>query len=137
MSAPRLFCAAIFVALLAGCAAPSLRGEHEDRFKFRAAGAIPPDKVLAFLECVQDGLTAEQRYIHAMVYQTRRVNGYRIDLKTDKYILLSADVLEDGRTQLLEGPAAGMLPSGAEIGRYEECVKRFGKPLSESPIPRG
>jgi hypothetical protein len=136
MPASRLPCV-ILLALLTACVAPSLRGEHEDRFKFRAAGAIPSEKVLAFLECVQDGLTAEQRHINAMVYQTRRLNGYRVDLRTDKYILLSADILEDGRTQLVEGPAAGMVPTGAEIGQYEECVKRFGKPLSESPIPRG
>ncbi|MCR8961176.1 hypothetical protein M0765_026630 [Variovorax sp. S2] len=82
-------------------------------------------------------MTAEQRYVNTVVSQTRRVNGYRVDLKSEKYLLLSADVLEDGRTQLVEGPAAGMIPTGSEIGRYEDCVKRFGKPLSESPIPRG
>jgi len=119
---------------LAGCVAPALRGEEEYRFKFRAAGQIQEGRVLQFVECVQDGFTAEQRYVNATVYQTRRANGYRINLNSDKHILLSADVLEDGRTQLVEGPGASLIPTGAEIGRYTECVARFGRSLDASPI---
>lgn len=126
--------AAVTITVLAGCSTPSMRGEHEDAFKFRAAGQIDTGKLPQFMDCVLDTFVEEQRRVNALVYQWKRSTGYRIDLKTDKFLLLSADIYDDGRTQLLEGPAAGMLPTGAEIERYERCVASHGRALPESPI---
>ena len=128
-----LIAAAVTVGL-AGCGAPSMRGEHEGAFKFRAAGQIGTAQLPKFMDCVLDGFIEEQKHVNALVYQWKRSTGYRIDIKTDKYIILSADIYDDGRTQLLEGPAAGMLPTGPEIARYQKCVASHGKPLPASPI---
>lgn len=117
-----------------GCSTPSMRGEHEAAFKVRAAGQIDAAKVPVFMDCVLDAFVEEQRRANALVYQFKRSTGYRLDLKTDKFLLLSADIYDDGRTQLLEGPAAGLIPTGAEIARYEQCVLQHGRPLSDSPI---
>lgn len=118
---------------LSGCAAPSLRGDHEGNFKFRAAGQIEAGEVPVFMDCVLDGFMREQRHVNALVWQYKRSTGYRVDLKTEKYLLLSADINDDGRTQLVEGPAAGMIPTGAEIEQYEACVRKFGKLSDDAP----
>lgn len=123
----RLTLLLVGASLFAGaCAAPSLRGDHENRYKLRAAGTIPIAKVPEFMDCVVDGFLREQRYVNAHVRQLRRAAGYRVDLMTDKYTLLSADIRDDGGTQLVEGVAAGMIPTGAEIQQYETCLTRFG-----------
>lgn len=137
LDSARLASVLVACMVLAGCAPTSFRGEHEDRFKLRAAGQIEPTKTVAFLECIQHGFTNAPRYYKPLVHQARRHNGYRLDLMVDRHVLLSADILEDGRTQLLEGPSAGLISTGADIKIYEDCVATFGKPLSESPIPRG
>lgn len=120
--------ALLLAALLAcaGCATPSNRADHPDNFKQMAAGNVGAANAQPMVDCVDDGFTRVLGGSTSIaVRQTKRTALTRVDLIVGQFLLLSADISDSGATQLLEGKAAGAIPTSKEIAEYKACLARF------------
>ena len=62
--------------------------------------------------------------------QSRRSNGYRIDLYAINapVLLLSADLMDDGSAELHESAKASMTSLSGEYAAFDACVKAYRLP---------
>jgi len=54
--------------------------------------------------------------------QQRRANGYRIETMVNATALVSVDISDDGRVEMLESTAALMIDTSDERRAFTECV---------------
>jgi hypothetical protein len=116
----------VLALLLAGCASAPTRTDA-DAFKSLQSGRIPPSSVPAFTDCVMDGFSSAHYAItNVSARQQRRTDGYRVEATTNGILLVSADILESGRVELLESSAAALINTNGERQAFSKCLDRFG-----------
>lgn len=93
-------------------------------------GKVDPKNILLFSDCLIDGFTTEFAIRNNIyVRPTRRSTGYRIDTHAGAhYVIVSADIFEDGRTTLHESQATGVgiIGATAEKATYQTCLEKYG-----------
>lgn len=110
---------------LSGCSAPTQVGNPE-AFKVVRSGSFLPSKVQTVVECVTDGFTVVTHLGQPFdLRQSRRANGYRIDLYAinSPVLLLSADLLDNGAAELRESFKASMTSLTGEYAAFDACLK--------------
>jgi len=55
-----------------------------------------------------------------------RSNSYRVESLTHSTILVSAEVFDDGRVQLLESTSAALIITEGEREAFGKCLKKYG-----------
>ena len=92
-------------------------------------GTIRVERVQAFTDCVTDGF-AQSHFIttNASSRQMRRTDGYRVETYNRVGILVSADIFDDGRVELLEGKVAKFINTSGERDAFKKCLAQFGNP---------
>ncbi len=117
--------ATLLVMLLAGCVSAPLRSDVS-AFALLQSGQIAPSSVQAFADCVLDGFN-DSHYIitNITVRQQRRSDGFRVETLTHSAILISADVLFDGKVALFESRAAALIDTSGERKAFAVCIERY------------
>ena len=80
-----------------------------------------------------DGFTAVTHLGQPLdLRQSRRSNGYRIDLYAINapVLLLSADLMDDGTAELHESAKASMTNLSGEYAAFDACIKAYRQPGS-------
>jgi hypothetical protein len=113
-------------ALLSACAAGPTRNEPE-KFNTLYEGKISPSNATVFAECLLDGFDKSHFMLtNATSRQQRRTDSFRVEtLAGGRLILVSADVFDDGRVQLLEAKAASLVNTSGERDAFLGCLDRF------------
>ena len=126
-----LTAAAVLLAI-AGCTAPT-RVSNPEAFKVVRSGRFVPAKSSTVVECVTDGFTAATHLGQPLdLRQSRRADGYRIDLYAINapVLLLSADLMDDGTSELHESSKASMTSLSGEYAAFDACIKAYRQPGS-------
>ncbi|QQX81679.1 hypothetical protein JK628_07520 [Shewanella sp. KX20019] len=111
---------------LSACSAPT-RSDKDDFFVV-SLGNIPIDKIEFFVDCLSDGFQQSHSGItNFEVRQFNRANGYRVETYTGSfnYLLVSADVFNDGKVVLNESISAGWINTTGEKGAFANCLHDF------------
>jgi hypothetical protein len=114
--------------ILASCAAPTRT--DTDEFFVVDSGNIATDKIPYFIDCLTDGFNkAHSGLANFEVRQSIRATGYRIETYTGSlnYLLVSADVFNDGKVVLNESSAAGWINTKGEKDTFSTCLLNFNK----------
>ncbi len=126
---------ALFVTLclmLAACAAPTRT--DKDEFFVISSGMIPSDKVPHFIDCMTDGFNkAHSGLTNVEVRQSIRATGYRVETYTGSfnYLLVSADIFNDGKVVLNESSAAALINTNGEKEVFASCLVEYKLILTE------
>ena len=59
------------------------------------------------------------------VRQQRRTERYRVEVLTHSSVLLSADVIDNGRVELYESSTAALINLAGERKAFAGCLNRF------------
>jgi hypothetical protein len=114
-----------FALLLAGCVAAPTRTDP-GAFKSLHAGRVPVSSVGGFTDCLMDGFNSAHSVLtNVSIRQQRRSDGYRVEAMTNSAVLVSADILENGRVELLESSAAALINTMGEREAFSKCLARF------------
>jgi hypothetical protein len=116
--------------ILASCAAPTRT--DTDEFFVVDSGNIPPEKVPYFVDCLNDGFNkAHWGLTNFEVRQSTRATGYRIEIYTGSlnYLMVSADVFNDGKVVLNESSAASLINTTGEKEVFEVCLLEINREL--------
>ena len=113
---------------LAGCVHAPPRSDTT-AYESLQKGTVRAASVQAFTDCVTDGF-AESHFIttNASSRQMRRTDGYRVETYNRVGILVSADIFDDGRVELLEGKIAKFINTTGERDTFKKCLEQFGNP---------
>ena len=112
--------------MLAACTAPT-RTDKDDFFVV-SSGMIPSDKVPHFIDCITDGFNkAHSGLTNVEVRQSIRATGYRVETYTGSfnYLLVSADIFNDGKVVLNESSAAALINTNGEKEAFASCLVEF------------
>ncbi len=73
-----------------------------------------------------DGFHSAQQYgSNIQVRQQRRANGLRIETLVGPSLMVSADVSNSGKTEILEGYASKFVPTTKELAAFDSCLARY------------
>jgi hypothetical protein len=112
----------------AGCVTAPTR-DDASAFKVRRDGSVPPAAAQSLSDCLLDGFgRAHFALTNINVSQQVRGKVQRIETRTNGILLISADVHEDGRTQLLESSAAKFIDTTGEIQAFDACLAKYRPP---------
>jgi hypothetical protein len=112
--------------MLAACAAPTRTDPGE--FFVVSAGNISAEKVPYFVDCLNDGFNkAHWGLTNFEVRQSTRATGFRIETYTGSlnYLMVSADVFNDGKVVLNESSAASLINTKGEKEAFTKCLAEF------------
>ncbi|BAJ02381.1 hypothetical protein [Shewanella violacea] len=112
--------------MLTACAAPT-RTDKAD-FIVVSSGNVPNDKIPHFIDCLTDGFNkAHWGTTNYEVRQTVRSSGYRVETYTGSfnYLLVSADIFNDGRVVLNESISAGWINTNGEKEAFASCLVEY------------
>jgi hypothetical protein len=112
--------------ILASCTAPTRT--DIDNFFVVSAGNISAEKVPYFVDCLNDGFNkAHWGLTNFEVRQSTRATGYRIETYTGSlnYLMVSADVFNDGKVVLNESSAASLINTKSEKEVFANCLIEF------------
>lgn len=114
------------VLILSACAAPTRL--DTEAFKLVQEGHVPPKHSHAFADCLLDGFDkAHFMFTDITSRQQRRSDSYRVEsLTVGNSLLVSADVFDDGRVQLLESSTAALINTSGERDSFEKCLNKYG-----------
>ena len=88
---------------------------------------IPAESRQRFIDCLMDGFSeAHWTISNTNVRQHRREDCLRVESLTNASILVSVDIFDDGRVQLLEAKAAALVITRGEKKAFRVCLDRFG-----------
>ena len=114
------------IIILTSCAAPT-RTEI-DEFFVVDSDTIPAEKVPYFIDCLTDGFNkAHSGLTNFEVRQSSRAAGYRIETYTGSmnYLLVSADVFNNGKVVLNESSSAVLINTNGEKQAFANCLVKF------------
>jgi hypothetical protein len=101
-------------------------------FKTLQQAEIQPQSTRAFVDCLMDGFnTAHWMTTNIVTRQQRRSDSFRVEAMTNSVILVSADVFDSGRVQLLESISAKFIDTRGEQKSFSRCIQQ----LNEQPKP--
>jgi hypothetical protein len=97
-----------------------------DAFKTTGTTRILPSQTQAFTDCLMDGFNAAHWMLtNTNVRQQRRSDCYRVETLTNSTILVSVDVFDDGRVEMLEAKHAALINTRGEKKAFKQCVSTF------------
>jgi len=116
----------LFALFLSACATAPTRLNAE-AFKLVQEGRVPAKSTPAFTDCLMDGFD-EAHFIgmNGTVRQQRRFDSYRVETLGDFFIIVSADIFDDGRVRLHESTTAALIITEGERHAFEKCLKQYG-----------
>jgi len=118
--------AALLATLLTACGTSPTTAARPDKFAKVHDGRYPIAQQAQLVDCVFDGFLAAQSLAMAThVRQTKRANGYRIDVIAGPVQYLVADVRDDGSYELIRSSYAGMVPLAKEEDASRACMLKF------------
>jgi len=119
------YIAGLYFTVVAGCSAGPTRADL-DGFKLLQKGQVPVEHTQAFTDCLMDGFNkAHWTMTNTNIRQQRRAECYRVESLVNSSILVSADIFDDGRVQLLESKNAVLINTTGERKAFADCVSRF------------
>jgi len=122
----RLMISAALCAALAGCGTAPTTATNAESFKRVQDGRYRASEQPLFVDCVFDGfLGAQSMAMATHVRQTKRANGYRIDVIAQAFQYIVADIRDDGTYELRRSKYSEALPFDKEINASEACLKQF------------
>jgi len=115
--------------LLSACVSGPTRDDPE-AFKLLREGRVPPASTQAFADCVLDKFDKAHSILsNATNRQQRRSDSYRIEsLAGGRLIIVSADVFDDGRVQLLQSKKSVLVSTSGERDAFDRCLAQYGTP---------
>lgn len=120
--ATALGCVSLLCSML-GCGAAPTRAQDPARYKLLDSGKVPRQSSLQLVECLTDAFAALNSGNTAFsVRQSRRAESIRVEVYVSQVNLaVSADVFDDGRTELHMAPDPLNMFS-KEPQAYRACV---------------
>ncbi|MEZ9197444.1 hypothetical protein [Shewanella sp. 10N.286.54.B9] len=116
----------VFAIMLTACTAPTRT--DKDEFFVVNSGIVPTDKVPHFVDCLTDGFNkAHWGLTDFEVRQSKRATGFRVETYTGSlnYLIVSADIFNDGKVVLNESSAAALVNTNGEKEAFTSCVSEF------------
>jgi hypothetical protein len=117
------------VGFVTGCAGPT-RSSDPAAFTLLQSGQIQSTEIAAFTDCVMDGFNDANGNIfwRTSVRQQKRADGFRVETfdESSTSLMMSADVLNNGRVSLHESVTAALVNTSKEREAFSKCLKRFG-----------
>ena len=122
-----IFSASLVALFLSACAAGPTRLDPS-RFFLVQEGRVPPTSSQAFADCLLDGFDkAHFMFTNVTSRQQRRYDSYRVEsLAGGSLLIVSADVFDDGRVQLLEAKAGALINTSGERDAFGRCLNQYG-----------
>ena len=112
--------------MLTACAAPTRT--DKDEFFVVSSGHVSIEKVPHFVDCLTDGFNrAHSGLTNFEVRQSLRATGYRVETYTGSfnYLLMCADIFNDGNVVLNESSAAALINTNGEKDAFVGCLAEF------------
>lgn len=124
---------------LSACGTSPTTSAEPESFEQIQAGTYRPAEQARFVDCVFDGFLGAQNMAAAThVRQTKRADGWRIDVIAAAFQYVVADVKEDGRYTVTRSTYARILNFDKEQLASKACLERFGTVAMDAPMqPRG
>ena len=117
----------LLITVLTGCVTPSTRLDV-DEFELINKGIIDKKDILAFVDCLSDRFNASHYLLtNIEVRQAQRATGYRVETYTgtQNFLIISADIFNDGRVELFESSSAALINTKGERKAFEQCLKQY------------
>ena len=120
---PSIF-AIIACLCISACAGPTR--DEAGAFKMLADGTVAKSNAPAFADCLLDGFDkAHYALTIVSVRQQRRADSFRVETTSHSTVMVSADVLDDGKVRLYESSQAVLLNTSGEREAFQRCLERY------------
>lgn len=120
--------AALALAMLAGCNAYPVATNVSDAAAYKnvVTARYKPADQLRLMDCVMDGLIASQTWgFPTMVRQTKRADGWRLDVTWLVNQYLVVDIKDEGTFKLDIWTDKAQIPLTKELASADACVRKF------------
>lgn len=117
----------LLITLLTGCVTPTTRLDV-DEFELINKGTVDTKSVLLFVDCLSDRFNAAHYLLtNIEVRQSQRAAGYRVETYTgtQNFLIISADIFNDGRVELYESSSAALINTKGEREAFNQCLKQY------------
>ncbi|OAI20314.1 hypothetical protein A1359_21205 [Methylomonas lenta] len=125
------FVVLIGLVILSGCSYSTR--QDVDQFVSVNKGHIKPEDVSVFADCLMDGFRQLNIMLTAVTPRKEtRANGYRVETTIEnKLLIMSADVLNDGKVELFEYKNShslfGVWSTEGEKEAFKNCLNQHKK----------
>ncbi len=125
------FIVLIGLLILSGCSYSTR--QDIDQFVSVNKGYIKPADVSVFADCLMDGFSQLNIMLTAVTPRKEtRANGYRVETTIEhKLLIMSADVINDGKVELFEYKNShslfGVWSTKGEKEAFEHCLTKYKK----------
>jgi len=116
-----------FILSLIGCSSSATKKVNPYKFDLIRTGVVKKANVLKFDTCLIDGFEVRKRLIYNVrTKQQVRTDGYRVESYGGGVILLlSADILNSGKTQLLREKSSSLVDLSKQISTFNTCLTKY------------
>lgn len=122
---PTLISLSLVLLFLSACSVPTRL--NTEAFKLVQEGRVPSKSAQVFTDCLMDGFDAAHFTLtNVTIRQQRRSDSYRVEEFMNSGLILSADVFDDGRVQLLESVVADFINTSGERDAFAKCLMQYG-----------
>jgi len=121
-------CISGFVLSLVGCSSSSpTREKNPDKFDLLITGEVKKANILPFKKCLIEGSVVKNRIAYNVkTRQKVRADGYRVESYGGEiFLLLSIDILNSGKTQLLRMKNSSLTDLSQQINAFDTCLTKY------------
>lgn len=127
-------CCAVVASSLVGCGTAPTMSTDPGSYEPIQTGTYRPAEQARFVDCVFDGLVGSQNMaMSTHVRQTKRAEGYRIDVIAAAFQYIVADIGDDGRYTMTRSTNAKLVNFDKEQEAARKCLAAFGTVTMNAP----
>lgn len=109
--------------MLSSCATPTRL--DTEAFTVLQEGRVSARNIQSFTDCIMDGFGVAHNFEPVEVRQHRRSGLSRVESFSGASLLVSVDIFDDGRVQILESSAAILFNTTGEKTAFKDCLVKF------------
>jgi hypothetical protein len=112
---------------LAGCSSSPTRENNPDKFDLLRTGAVNKANILKFKNCLIEGFEVRDRIAYNVKTRLQtRTDGYRVEsYGGEVLLLLSTDIFNSGKTQLLRVKNSSLTDLSQQISAFDSCLAKY------------
>ena len=114
----------VIILSLVGCSSSPTREDTPDKFDLLRSGSVKKTNVSNFKNCLVQGFEVKNRIAYNVkTRQQVRSDGYRVEsYGGEVFLLLSADIFNSGKAQLLRVKNSSLTDLSTQIKAFDTCL---------------
>lgn len=119
-------CASSLVLTLTACTSIPTRENNPDEFNLINSGQVKEENILQFKDCLIERYEVRGRLAYPVKTQHHvRTDGHRVEGYAGEYLMLSTDIFNSGKTNLIRAKNSALIDLKQQIKAFELCLSIY------------